>query len=83
MDAGRRSATPQDASDPRPFTHTPCPPNTRALGHSFPTPSLPVASSILAGTLAFSSLITHHQSLITAFLIYGPAIRIPRNSLKT
>ena len=64
----RNSGLPAAAGVPlAPLTH----------GRAFRTAGIP------AGSFAFSRLITHHSSLITALLIYGPAIRIPRNSLKT
>jgi hypothetical protein len=44
---------------------------------------LPGNPDLRIGALALSPLVTSHSPLATAFLIYGPAIRIPRNSLKT
>jgi hypothetical protein len=40
-------------------------------------------AGILAGSFAFSRVITHHSSLVTGFLIYGSAIGNPRKALKT
>ena len=41
-------------------------------GRAFRTAAIP------PGAVAFSPLVTHHSPLITAFLIYGAAIRNPR-----
>jgi hypothetical protein len=57
-----------------------------AVGRAFRTAVLPPVEDIPAGSFAVSPLITHHSparqpcsgSLISAFLIYGPAIRNPR-----
>ena len=40
-------------------------------------------AGIQPAPLPFPPLATSHSSLITAFLIYGPAIRIPRKPQKT
>ena len=77
---------PKSENRSRPLTHVTSSLPTRNAG----VPPAPLThgravrtAGIPAGSFASSRLITHHSSLITALLIYGPAIRIPRNSLKT
>jgi hypothetical protein len=67
-----------------------CQPRSYALflrpvphGRAARTASFPPVAGIPAGAFAFSSVITYHPSSITRFLIYGAAIRNPRNALKT
>ena len=71
--AGRRSAA---ALERRSGTGVPASlkgsPTPCAVGRAFGTAGIP------AGAFADRPLVTRHLSLITAFLIYGAAIRIPR-----